>query len=159
MISSYRLYKERAYIRDVKSHLNIMKPVVRKIEDKRIRLGVIRGRLIHKVPNLDILSELFRITPLEVALNMFLISPEAKVILRGQTQELSLAFDYITILEKSDYFGNVKVNYAYKRKIKEKELVDFEFNLQCDFHQALRKQEISNGSQKELKKEEENDSL
>ena len=93
------------------------------------------------VSTLDIVSELYRVLPKDITVHYLSIEHEKKITTRAQAKLLSQAFDCIGPLEQSDYFENVKQNYANQRQIQDSLLIDFEIvaNLQGAHNRKDRK--------------------
>jgi Fimbrial assembly protein (PilN) len=80
-----------------------------------------------KLP-LALLYELQRIVPKEIAVNFISIDELNNVILRGQGVQLSDVFKFVTTLEGSIYFDGVSTKYTRTKKVKDRELTDFEID-------------------------------
>jgi Tfp pilus assembly PilM family ATPase len=97
--------------------------------DKRRYLASIQRRLRQldfKGSGIDVLRELYSNMPSEISLSIFDYEDGRSCLLRGTSQKLSDVFKFISLLEDSAYFENVKVRYATKRVVGKKELTDFE---------------------------------
>jgi hypothetical protein len=104
-----------------------VEPLAKSIELERKALQLIKEEFNSGPSSLNILEELYKITPETIALSSLDLEIGKVAILRGQAQELSQVFDYVTTVESSPYLQNVKVNFANRRKIGEDETVSFEF--------------------------------
>lgn len=76
--------------------------------------------------SVDMLSEVSRLTPQGILLNMLEYESRKSFTVRGTAPSLSDVFKYVTELEKSQYLENVKVKYGTKRVVSGREFVDFE---------------------------------
>ena len=72
------------------------------------------------------IRELYTILPEDISLTIFEFEDKSRVLLRGTAKELSRVFSLLPVLEKSQYFENVKINFATKRTFQKKEFADFE---------------------------------
>jgi hypothetical protein len=88
--------------------------------------SVITKQLRSKGSSIDILRELYGKMPPEITLTIFDYEEGRSCLLRGAAQKLSDVFGFISILEESVYFENVKVRYATKRTTGSREYTDFE---------------------------------
>ena len=112
--------------------LSAISPIAEKLQFLQQQLTIIENQLHGGVATLDIISELYRILPRDVTVHYLSIEQDNKVVIRAQARLLSQAFDCISPLERSDYFANVRQNYANQRQIQDSVLIDFEIvaNLQ-----------------------------
>jgi Tfp pilus assembly protein PilN len=110
----------------MKQEISNSKPVITRIENKRRELELMKTQIGQQQAPLDILAELYSLTPKEILLNMFLAETGKHLTLRGNAPELSGVFNYITTLEKSPFLESVTMRYVTKRDIGEKKVVDFE---------------------------------
>ncbi len=124
----HALRKRNNYLQLLMRENRVMHPLVSKIDSKRKQLELIKEQLNPGSECLQVLSELHRITPGNIFLNSMVLDVGNIVTLRGQAKELSEVFRLNSLLEKSSLFENVKVKYANKRKIKGKEITDFEIH-------------------------------
>ena len=59
------------------------------------------------------------------------------LVLRGVSNNMPAVFTFVSALEESEYFQNVKTKYATQRKAKGREVTDFEIS--CLLEQDLQK--------------------
>ena len=90
----------------------------------------VRSYLHHRKLPLAFINELQKITPVQIAINSLSMDEFNKVSLRGQGLGLSDVFRYISVLEGSKYFKDVTTKYTRSKKVKEKEITDFEVSFQ-----------------------------
>ncbi len=74
------------------------------------------------------LGYLIKTIPSEIAVKYVALDKDRKVVLKGEAQELSDIFRFVSTLEKSEFCKDVKTRSTRKRKIREKEMTDFELN-------------------------------
>ncbi len=112
--------------------LSAISPMAEKLQFLQQQLTIIENQLHGGVATLDIISELYRVLPGDVTVHYLSIEQDNKIVIRAQARLLSQAFDCISPLEQSEYFANVKQNYANQRQIQDSVLIDFEIvaNLQ-----------------------------
>ncbi len=112
--------------------LSAISPMAEKLQFLQQQLAIIENQLHGDIATLDIISELYRVLPGDVTVHYLSIEQDNKIVIRAQSRLLSQAFDCISPLEQSDYFADVKQNYANQRQIQGSVLIDFEIvaNLQ-----------------------------
>ena len=90
----------------------------------------VRNYLYHRKLPLAFISELQKITPAQIAINSISMDEFGKVSLRGQGVQLSDVFRYVSVIESSKYFKDVTTKYTRSKKVKDKEITDFEVSFQ-----------------------------
>ncbi|MFH1753702.1 MAG: pilus assembly protein PilM [Candidatus Omnitrophota bacterium] len=118
---------------DKKRHLAVIqkkllesRPKVEKLTMLKRSTELIRRQTNLKGSSIDVLRELYTNLLPEISLTIFDYHDGESCLLRGSSQKLSDVFKFVSILEDSPYFENVKVRYATKRIIAKQELTDFE---------------------------------
>jgi hypothetical protein len=77
---------------------------------------------------LAFLGYLIKALPQEIAVKYVGLDKDGNVVLKGEAQELSDIFKFVSTLEKADSCKDVKTKSTRKRKVREKEITDFELN-------------------------------
>ncbi|MDD4899800.1 MAG: pilus assembly protein PilM [Candidatus Omnitrophica bacterium] len=90
----------------------------------------VRNYLYHRRLPLAFISELQKITPPQIAMNAITMDESGKVTLRGQGVQLADVFRYVSVVEGSKYFKDVATKYTRSKKVKDKEITDFEVSFQ-----------------------------
>ncbi|MEW6607390.1 MAG: pilus assembly protein PilM [bacterium] len=116
------------YIDYLDKEIRINLPLAKDMELKKKRLDAISEQMSKQQLSLDILAEIYRLIPLDISLNELIFEKETLTIIRGEARNMSTVFSLISTLEDSDYFKNVKVNYATKRRVGNREVTDFQIN-------------------------------
>jgi hypothetical protein len=126
------IWRKNRLLQRYEKRLSAISPMAEKLQFLEQQLGIIQSQLQSNVSTLDIVSELYRVLPKDITVHYLSIEHEKKITARAQAKLLSQAFDCIGPLEQSDYFENVKQNYANQRQIQDSLLIDFEIvaNLQ-----------------------------
>lgn len=89
-------------------------------------INTIRQAMARRPLAIDVVSEIYGVTPEGISLSMIDYEAAKSVSVRGTAPSLGEAFKYVGILENSPLFEGVKVKYANKRTVENKESVDFE---------------------------------
>lgn len=131
-IINKKIDDKKNYLRDIDSRLKEMEPEVKNLSTLKKNIELIQNQITLKGSAIDILRELYSILPQDVSLTLLEFEGSSRILLRGTARELSKVFDMLTILEKSDFFENVKINFATKRSFKNMEFADFE--IVCSLH-------------------------
>lgn len=89
------------------------------------RMQIIRNYLSSRGYPLEVLSELYSVILPDIYLNNIKFS-EKGLSIRGTSESMSTVFTFVSEMEKSKYFQNVKTKYTTKRKEGDKDLTDFQ---------------------------------
>ena len=93
------------YVARLEERAGEIAPEASLIDAKRQRLAAIKRQLTGRNRVLEILVELYRITPPDVSLTSLEIDKDGLLTLKGHAQEMFRASEYAQILHKSDMFG------------------------------------------------------
>jgi len=77
---------------------------------------------------LILMAELQKLVTPDVAISLINIDEQNKVVLRGQSDQMSGAFKFINTLEGSKNFKGVTTKYTRTKKVNNREITDFEIN-------------------------------
>ena len=121
-----KLHDKQVYISYIDSELAKIEPQVRKAKKMAKDIDIVTAKIAERPLAIDLASEVFKITPSGITLTMMEYESYKTMTLRGTAPNLSDIFKYVTTLEASPYFENVKVKYANKRVSQASNLADFE---------------------------------
>ncbi len=113
----------------LQSKLDALSPRVKKLEQMRTKINLIRDHVGTTRMSLDFLRELYLIIPEDIALAGFLYDETKYIIIKGTAETMSNVFDLIPKIEESNFFEKVSSRGVKRRKVGQKEVVDFE--IQC----------------------------
>ena len=77
---------------------------------------------------MNIIDEIFRLTPKPIYLRGLEINEERNIIIRGRASSMSEIFNYVTTLEESDKITSVKTNFTTSKGDKEGSYAEFEIS-------------------------------
>jgi len=123
---SFNFYHKKQFIEMLDEQIDKIEPTANEIQAIKNKIDIINAQLNNKNSCIEILKELHLITPADIKLNTFLFEESNNVALKGTAPTMSLVFSFVPILNKSPLFANVQVKYATQRKMKTRELTDFE---------------------------------
>ncbi len=129
-IVTKKFIDRKRYFASINERLEETRSDVERLTRLRDITEVIKEQLNIAGSSVDIVRELYDKLPSEIRLTIFDYTDGRSCLLRGSSEKLSDVFKFISILEESRYFENVKIRYATKRTIKTKEFTDFEIS--CD---------------------------
>lgn len=123
-----KLHDRYVYMSTINTQLKKISPGVESAKKMIKDIKIIQEMMARKPLAVDVLSEVYTATPSNISLNMIGFESGKDLVLRGGAPELSEVLKYVAALEKSSCFEGVKVKYANKRVVDNKETVDFEID-------------------------------
>ena len=120
------IYNKTAYLREVKKEIAKIETSAGEVEKMHMRISLIEKRLDAKGASINILEEIYKLTPKEIYLTSIEIHEKKEAILKGHARAMSDVFKFITTLEDSGMFAKVKTSYTTTKKEGDTEYADFE---------------------------------
>ncbi len=117
----------------INRQLTESKPKVEKLTRLKAVTEVVKAQLQTSGSSIDILRELYAKMPSQISLTIFDFEDKRTCLLRGMSKTLSDVYNFISILDDSEYFEKVIVRYATKRLVGNEEITDFEIH--CNLSQ------------------------
>ncbi|MDD5431532.1 MAG: pilus assembly protein PilM [Candidatus Omnitrophica bacterium] len=121
-----KIYNQQTYLNRIDVLLGVIDKEAKELINQAKKTEVIKNYLSERKKPLFIMNQLLKVVPEEIALNFIGIDDKNTITLRGQAFQLSDVFRFINLLEKSNYFSDVQTKYTRKRRVKDKEITDFE---------------------------------
>ena len=125
-----RFYKQQAYLSKLTQRLGVIGIEAEDLIVQSRQTEVIKDCLYTRKIPLAIISQLQKAIPQEIAINMLGLDEKDAITLRGQAFQLSDVFKFVTSLEKAGVFKDIQTKYTRKRKLKDREITDFELSFQ-----------------------------
>lgn len=123
-----RQYNQQLYLKRLVNRNTVIERDVGSLLGQYKRMGFARSFLYQRKVPLLLMNDLGKLVPPEIVLNYISIENNESVTLRGQGVKLSDVFKFVTTLENSKYFQDVSTKYTRTKKVKDKDLTDFEIN-------------------------------
>lgn len=105
------------------SCVNSAAQIARQIKNK---LAIVDREINSRNYCLEALSEVHRLIPEDVYLSTFIFENKTGVVLKGSAVNMPLVFTFARSLNNSDLLSSAEIKYATQRKIRDKELTNFE---------------------------------
>jgi Tfp pilus assembly protein PilN len=125
------VYMEKMHNRQV--YFDLLKTRYQKIakeadslNEKVERIKRIKSKLDTKASAINYLYEVSKLLPSEIVINNMSFQKDDKVTLKGRTIEMSDVFKFISTLENSPYFKDIQTRYTTRKKLKGKDVTEFE---------------------------------
>ena len=120
------VYGKNNYLSQIKKKIANIEKESSKIKRMRTSVNLIEDRLDARGSSLDILNEIYRLTTKEIYFVNISIEEKLSATLRGRAFEMSGVFEFVTTLENSPYFENVKTTYTTTKTEQGVEYAEFE---------------------------------
>ena len=118
------IYNKKAYLTQLKQ-VGIKKES-NEIGKMRMNIDLVERRLNARGASISMLYEIYKLTPKEIYFTDINIEENKEAVLKGSALAMSNVFKFVTALENSRYFENVKTTHTTTKKEKDAEYVDFE---------------------------------
>lgn len=125
-VITQKIVDKSMLLRALNLRIKSMAPRVVKAKKMREDLKIIKGEIRKKPLAIDVLSEIYKITPRDINFNLLDYESGKSMVLRGNASSLESVVKYIAVLEDSRYFENAKLKYTTKRSRKAAQKTDFE---------------------------------
>ena len=96
------------------------------LKKEYLKINLIKNRMDTKNSALEVLREIHKVAPQEIYLTNISFEEGKLISLRGTSKAMSEVFEFVKTLEGLPIFKNVKTKYVTKRRLKGKDLTDFE---------------------------------
>ena len=93
-------------------------------------IKIIKGETGNRLLAIDIITELYKLTPQDISLNRIDYEQDKSLNVTGKLTNLDEALKYVETLRSSPYFKDVKVKNASKRELADSDTAIFE--IACD---------------------------
>lgn len=129
-VFAVRLYKDSAYLSQLTGEIKKNETAVNAVREKIKRLDFIKERMNPGTSVIDVIRELYNITPKEVSFNIVYLDEGGLLNLQGVAETGSAVGVFQRNLVNSPFFQNINLQYVTKRKIFNGELNDFKITCQ-----------------------------
>jgi len=120
------IYFNNAYLKKLNTKYQSLSQEAKELENDISKVSLIRNYLSTRGYSLEILTELYNVTPEDIELSDIRFDGQGKLTIRGTAESMSTVFSFVDNMEKSKYFKEVKAKYTSKRKEGLKDVTDFE---------------------------------
>lgn len=121
-----RMHNRQAYLGLLKDRYQRIAVEADDIDEKLERLKRIKSKLDLKATAINYLLEVSKVLPGEIVLTQMVFQKDAKLDAKGRAREMSDVFNLITALENSAYFKDVQTRYTTRKKVKGRDINEFE---------------------------------
>jgi len=125
-LTAIYIYQKNTYLAQLKKKISGIQKEASAVEKMRLCINLVEGRLDVKMRTMNVLHEIYRLTPKEIHFTNINIEENKQAVLQGRAFAMSNVFEFVTTLESSPYFENVKTTYTTTKKEKKVEYAKFE---------------------------------
>ena len=124
---------KKAYLKQITTHYLPVRDSAKQLEQMLAKTELIKFYLLSRGDSLQALTELYDATPLDIRLAEIKYDESSgKFSVKGTSSIMSSAFTFVSELEKSSIFKNVKTKYVNSRSEGGRDVADFEINCLID---------------------------
>jgi Tfp pilus assembly protein PilN len=120
------MYFKNNYLDQLKREIAKIEKVAGYVERMRRHIFLVETRLDAERRSINVLHEVHTLTPKEIYYTNIDFEEGKRAVLQGRAQEMSNVFSFVTTLENSPYFENVKTTYTTTKKDQDGEYTKFE---------------------------------
>jgi len=120
------LYIKSSYLTQIEREIKKIEKVANFVDRMRRHISLVEGRLDARPRSVNIFHEVHKLTPEEIYFTNINIEEGNRAVLQGRAKEMSNVFSFVTTLEGSPYFENVKTTYTTTKKEQGEEYTKFE---------------------------------
>jgi Tfp pilus assembly PilM family ATPase len=121
-----KMYEQKAYLAKLEHDYGGVENQMKGLLNEMDKISFSKSYLENRRLPLYIFSQLQKNIPAEIAVNMVSIDEANQVSVRGQAMQLSDVFKFVNTLEKIKNFGDVQAKSTRKKKVKDRDLTEFE---------------------------------
>ena len=119
-------YFKNTYLGQIKKEIAKIEKVADYVERMRRHISLVETRLDAEQRSINVLHEVHSLTPKEIHFTNISIEEDKQTVFQGRATEMSNVFSFVTTLENSPYFENVKTTYTTTKKDQKEEYTKFE---------------------------------
>ncbi len=108
------------------------KEQVQKLEEKMNKIKLVRGYIKNRMASLDIIHELYTITPHTIYLNNINVDDDGTVTIDGIADSMALVYSFVKSFDDSTIFRGAKIKSASTKKDNGKDVAAFEIEFKSD---------------------------
>jgi len=128
MIMSNIYFKDTYLNKNLREQFAPQKEQVEQLEGQMNKVKLVRGFIEHRMVSLDVIHELYRITPHSIYLNTIAMEDDGTVSISGISDSMSEVFSYVKSLNDSAMFKEAKTQSTSTKKDNGKDVAAFEID-------------------------------
>ena len=125
-IAGKLLINKTSEVRAINRKIDEIKPQVERVKQLQKDIDAINEKFGRRVLAVDILREIYAVTPKKVVYYNIDYDSKKALTLKGNAPGLNTLIDFIKVLEDSKFFVSPKIRYTTKRTVKSNQVTEFE---------------------------------
>jgi len=126
------IYNKSVYLAKLKTMISRIETEAGGVEKMRNVINLVEKRLDARGSSIEVITEIYKITPKEIHLTDINIDEKRTIVLKGGGSAMSDVFKYVKTLEGSNMFENVRTTYTTTKK--DNNNSEFaEFEISCNY--------------------------
>ena len=122
------LYKRDMVLKRLDEQLGELAPRAERVRSMRSQMLLMQRRLDARRRPVTLFAELHRVTPETIRVSWLTIDDNQGVSIRGNARSMNQVVAYVSTLESSDYFANVKTTYTSQKETQRGNVAEFQIN-------------------------------
>jgi hypothetical protein len=123
-----RIYNQQSYLKGLTASYASVEKELGGLLGQMNKIEFVKNQMAQQKVPMFIFAQLQKIMPQEIAVNSMVMDENGRLTMRGQAVLLSDVFKFINTLEKEKCFKDVQTKYTRKKRVKDKDLTDFELS-------------------------------
>ena len=132
MIMSNIYFKDTFLNKNLSEQFAPQKAQVEVLQEQMNKVKLVRGYIKDRMVSLDIIHELYTITPHSIYLNNITVDDDGTVTIDGISDSMSEVFSYVKSLDDSTMFKEAKTKSTSTKKDNGKDVAAFEIEFKLD---------------------------
>jgi hypothetical protein len=120
---------KKAYLRQITTHYLPVRDGAKQLEQMLAKTELVKSYLLSRGDSLEALTTLYDVTPLDIRLSEIKYDDSvSKFSVKGTSSVMSSVFTFVSDLDKTHVFKNVKTKYVTSRNEAGRDVADFEID-------------------------------
>jgi Tfp pilus assembly protein PilN len=132
MIMSNIYFKDTFLNKNLREQYAPQREQVQKLEAQMNKVKLVRGFIRQRMASLDVIHELYRVTPHSIYLNSIVMDEDGTITISGISESMSEVFSYVKSLDDSSMFKEAKTRSTSTKKDNGKDVAAFEIEFKLD---------------------------
>lgn len=137
MIMSNLYFKDTFLNKKLREQFAPQKAQVQKLEEQMNKAKLVRGYIQGRMVSLDVIHELYTITPHSIYLNNIVMDEDGTITIDGISDSMSQVFSYVKSLDDSTMFKEAKTKSTSTKKDNGKDVAAFEIEFKLNTQTSL----------------------
>ena len=120
------IFFQSSYLTKISDKYEPVIEASKRLENEFSQIRTIKNALKNRIMALDVLAELYNLIPADIQLSGIKFTLQGKFSIEGNSRTMGTVFSFIGDMEESEFFKKVESRRTTKRRVNDREIVDFE---------------------------------